>query len=800
MGHDVFVSYASEDKVVADAVVGTLEADGVRCWVAPRDVRGGAFGAEIVDAISNSRLMVMVFSSHANASPHVLREADRAVTGGIPIIPLRTEDVLPSGAMDYYLASRHWLDALTPPLEAHLAALTDSVKYLLAPPGERPSRPPEVGEPEGAEPEPEPPPEPAELWSAVKGDDATALDRLLQRGGDPDLTNHDGLSLLGHCAYHGHREAAQVLLDHGARLEALSAGKSPPLAQAASEGHRELVQMLLDRGAAGTSDALREAARYGHAEVVRLLLERGADAADPGANTRPPLHWAVEHGHLEIVRMLLDHGADPCARDERGYTPLHEVGDRELTGPDIIELLTEHGADVDAANSDGETPLYRAALPSHFGGGRSRIVAALLDHGANPELPDRKGYTPLHRAAWQDGNLVRRLLDYMADIEARDNEGRTPLHLAAGGGNVDTTTALLQCGADVHATDDRGHTPLHRLGAVYERTRARDVQEVSRLLIAAGADVNARADDGATPLHVAVPNWSCDAAMAFIAAGADIEAGDHRGHTPLHVAAAMGKTVLVSAESGSTPRARIVEILLEEGAEVNATGNRGETPLHLAAMEGQATTVATLLAAGAAHGVETAAALGDVQALRPLLDAGGDPDAPAFDGRRPLHWAAGTADGGTVLPMLVEAGADVNGRDAEGETALHTAVRKLVTSNASTLVDLRADVNAQNGEGDTPLHITLGLTVTDVSGLLADILLRGGADVNARNHRGQRPLHVLAGNPGFPEASGTVARLVRAGANVRDEDDDGHTPLDVALARENGAVARLLARQARAAD
>lgn len=67
MAHDVFISYSHHDKPQADAVCATLEAKGIRCWIAPRDViPGQEWGAAIVEAIRASRVMVLVFSSHAN--------------------------------------------------------------------------------------------------------------------------------------------------------------------------------------------------------------------------------------------------------------------------------------------------------------------------------------------------------------------------------------------------------------------------------------------------------------------------------------------------------------------------------------------------------------------------------------------------------------------------------------------------------------------------------------------------------------------------------------------------------------
>ena len=82
MAHDVFISYPSKDKPVADAACATLESSGVRCWIAPRDVSPGvAYAESLVNGLSNSRLMVLVFSANSNRSPQVLREVERAAAG-----------------------------------------------------------------------------------------------------------------------------------------------------------------------------------------------------------------------------------------------------------------------------------------------------------------------------------------------------------------------------------------------------------------------------------------------------------------------------------------------------------------------------------------------------------------------------------------------------------------------------------------------------------------------------------------------------------------------------------------------
>ena len=75
--------------------------------------------------------MVVILSREANASPHVLREVERAVSDGDFIVPFRIEDVQPSEEMELLISSSHWLDALTPPVEKHIRSLALSIESLL---------------------------------------------------------------------------------------------------------------------------------------------------------------------------------------------------------------------------------------------------------------------------------------------------------------------------------------------------------------------------------------------------------------------------------------------------------------------------------------------------------------------------------------------------------------------------------------------------------------------------------------------------------------------------------------------
>jgi hypothetical protein len=97
-----------KDKSTADAICAALEANGIRCWIAPRDILPGSdWGEAIIDAIHACRVMVLVFSGNSNASSQIKREIERAVNAGIPVVPFRIEDVLPSRRWNIY-RHQHW--------------------------------------------------------------------------------------------------------------------------------------------------------------------------------------------------------------------------------------------------------------------------------------------------------------------------------------------------------------------------------------------------------------------------------------------------------------------------------------------------------------------------------------------------------------------------------------------------------------------------------------------------------------------------------------------------------------------
>jgi hypothetical protein len=136
VARDIFISYSQPDRDCASEVTQHLEASGFTVWIAPRDVSPAAeWAAEIIEAISEAKVMVLIFSASSNASPQVRREVERAVHKDVRILPFRIEDVLPSRSLEYFLSAQHWLDGFPSPRELHYERLSACLRQWIPAPG-----------------------------------------------------------------------------------------------------------------------------------------------------------------------------------------------------------------------------------------------------------------------------------------------------------------------------------------------------------------------------------------------------------------------------------------------------------------------------------------------------------------------------------------------------------------------------------------------------------------------------------------------------------------------------------------
>lgn len=137
MPHDVFISYSSKDKEIVDLICSSIELSGLKCWIAPRNVRGGSdYAEEIIEAIRTCSLMLLIFSNYSNESAHVKREIDTAINASKTIIPFKITNTEMSLAFVYYLAGIHWIDG-TPTPKSHINKLVEQVSLSIPKNSER---------------------------------------------------------------------------------------------------------------------------------------------------------------------------------------------------------------------------------------------------------------------------------------------------------------------------------------------------------------------------------------------------------------------------------------------------------------------------------------------------------------------------------------------------------------------------------------------------------------------------------------------------------------------------------------
>ncbi len=130
--HDVFLSYSSKDSEITNEILDALESQGIKCWIAYRDIKAGDdYAAAIVHAIRACKVMVLVYSENSNASAQVLNEINSATNAAITILPFKIDDFKPSDSFEYYLGKTHWINAMKPPITSHIKTLTDRLKSLL---------------------------------------------------------------------------------------------------------------------------------------------------------------------------------------------------------------------------------------------------------------------------------------------------------------------------------------------------------------------------------------------------------------------------------------------------------------------------------------------------------------------------------------------------------------------------------------------------------------------------------------------------------------------------------------------
>jgi ankyrin repeat protein len=253
------------------------------------------------------------------------------------------------------------------------------------------------------------------------------LTLFLESTMDLNVQQKDHETPLHFACFQGKLEIAQLLLNHGAQVDAKNYQGETPL-------------HLVSRG---EYDSLDDGVC-----VAELLLERGTDANAYDSDDWSPLHSASNNGKPEIVQVLLAHGAKVDAENDLGETPLHLVRQGKYGsqfGVRVAQLLLNSGADVNARDKRYWTPLLSA---SYYG--RREVAQVLLDHGAIAKVEDNQGKTPLHQLSQGSfeseeagGHIAELFLERGVSANAQDENRETPLHVASRCGRLEIVRVLL---------------------------------------------------------------------------------------------------------------------------------------------------------------------------------------------------------------------------------------------------------------------------------------------------------------------------------------------------------------------
>lgn len=206
------------------------------------------------------------------------------------------------------------------------------------------------------------------LLTAVEQNQPAVVAHLLDSGVDANTVNEDGGSPLMLASYHGFKPIVEILLRHGAKVDAKNSRQETAL-RLAGAAHPDIVKLLLEHGAnPNVGDfygktllvAVCEAGATRDTEIIRVLLEHGADPNIRG-EAGTPLLYAINmgrHGNTEIARLLLLHGASPDAKDKAESPALACAVDKHSV--EIVKALIADKVSLNATDSLGRTALKLA--------------------------------------------------------------------------------------------------------------------------------------------------------------------------------------------------------------------------------------------------------------------------------------------------------------------------------------------------------------------------------------------------------------------------------------------------------
>lgn len=355
---DVFISHSSADADQARELRAVLEGAGYTCWMAPDDIVGTETWTEqILAAIADSKVMVVLVSAGANASPHVSREVNLALGRKRAVLPIRIEAVAPEGPLEYLLSLVQRLDAFPPPLASHGPQILRRLESIVARPQTTPLPGPttETG-PMDAPSEGEKP-KARTRARPKKTDGAATPEPGPDPGHDPDAAAPEDGSTATSTRRRSNAELGAGSVVGGFTIESqLGEGGMATVYRARQDEPRRLVALKVIRADHAANDTYR-----------RRFLEEKETLAALEHPSIVPIYAAGEADGVLFIAMRLVDGPDLQARiKSKGRLSLRET----------VQILEPIADAVDYAHEMGV--VHRDLKPSNI----------ILDRDARPYLTD----------------------------------------------------------------------------------------------------------------------------------------------------------------------------------------------------------------------------------------------------------------------------------------------------------------------------------------------------------------------------------------------------------------------------
>ncbi|KAK0625339.1 ankyrin repeat-containing domain protein [Bombardia bombarda] len=600
------------------------------------------------------------------------------------------------------------------------------------------------------------------------------------------FTNQDGFTPLLRAVRGGHLQTVDVLLRHGASLEATTRDGSNALHTATQLGDNAMVQKILGlegRPQVATInthgyDAVKIAAESGFYGILELLLaevdKKVIDKPLPSSN-RTPIFLAAVHGHAESVELLLRHGADPMIHDDNESSALyHAAKEGDVVVFSLLLASSAYQSVRVKKNIGGAATGEEATREDarHQGFALHDLQACLLVAAEHRQLP-----------------IIESLLDYEINMDSPGEGKNTALHLAARMGFADVAEMLLKRGCQVDLRNAKSMAPV-QLAAQHGNL------EVVKILVEKKANIDSGSDP--EPPFAIEPTLS---ALELAAKGGYVQVVQYlveSDHKPAP------KALGLAAESG---RSAVIKVLMshksmvgDDEESIEPANQKAILEAARAALMGQYPKVLDeLLPPKIAQRLledvpndmyellYLAISNGDGDAIQILAEKGYDMNRKDGSGSHPLHLAVDHKKADVIEP-LAKNGATVDTCNDNNETPLYSASKSHMKDAVEKLLEMKADPNiCSQPDRSAALHAacqTLGRNQNEDALKVISCLLEHDASPALKDRKGWTPLHHAAKNL-------DACRLIIGSHGERssllaERSNGGSTPL--MRAAQNGSV------------